>query len=82
MKRDIGVVRELDELGRIVIPREIFENRYIKSGDSLEIFITESEIVLRKYTPGCLFCDEIQNLKYFKGKQICKKCLNELTAEH
>ncbi|MCR3761813.1 AbrB/MazE/SpoVT family DNA-binding domain-containing protein [Clostridium felsineum] len=76
----IGIVRKVDELGRIVIPKETRSQLNINEGDSLEIFIdeVESHIVLRKYAPGCTFCNSLSDISYFKGVRVCKQCKEEL----
>ena len=45
-----GIVRRIDELGRIVIPKEIRKNLRIKNGDNLEILVDGENIVLKKYS--------------------------------
>lgn len=76
----IGIVRKVDELGRIVIPKETRSQLAVSEGDSLEIFIDEDEkhIILRKYSPGCSFCNSLSDITYFKGVRICKECLEDL----
>ena len=54
--KSTGVVRKIDELGRIVLPIEIRNNLDIKSRDAVEIFVDEDKIVLKKYEPACIFC--------------------------
>ena len=75
-----GIVRKVDELGRIVIPKETREQLYITVRDPLEIFIDEEEpsIILKKYTPGCLFCGEMDNVFNFKDKMVCHNCLKDI----
>lgn len=73
-----GIVRKVDELGRIVIPKETRKLLYIDQGDSLEIFEDDTEIILRKYAPGCTFCGNIKNVHLFKGVRICNECTDEL----
>lgn len=46
-----GIIRRIDDLGRIVIPKEIRRNLRIKNGDTLEIFVNEDSVVLKKYSP-------------------------------
>lgn len=72
-----GIVRPLDKLGRVVLPIELRRSLDLKEGDSLEIFVDGKMIILKKYEPGCIFCDEIENVTKFKGKNICPKCRNE-----
>lgn len=76
--RSIGIVRKVDELGRIVIPKETRDKLSIHIGDSLEIFYDEESIYLKKYTPGCIFCGDISDTIYYKGSCICKKCFEDL----
>lgn len=73
-----GVVRKVDELGRIVVPIELRRNLEIKEGTPLEIFIDEEGIVLRKYQISCIFCNSSEELKDFNGKKICEDCIRKL----
>lgn len=73
-----GIVRKMDELGRVVIPKETRKILSIKEGDSLEIFQDEKEIILKKYSPGCTFCGNMDFLTKFKGVNICEDCKDEL----
>jgi len=78
--KSIGIVRKVDELGRIVIPIEIRRNLDIDTKDSLEIFIDEDKIILKKYSlaQSCVFCGEAEDVNYYKDKSICDSCLKEL----
>lgn len=74
--KSTGIVRKIDELGRIVLPKEIRRARGLTHGTPMELFVDEDQIILRKYEPGCVLCGSVQNLKTHKsGKKICKKCL-------
>lgn len=73
-----GIVRNIDELGRIVVPKEMRTKMDILCGDPVEIFVEDDKIVLRKFAPNCLFCESADAVTVFKGKKICKKCLEEL----
>ncbi|MFB0830911.1 AbrB/MazE/SpoVT family DNA-binding domain-containing protein [Brevibacillus laterosporus] len=76
MMKPTGIVRKIDELGRIVLPKEIRSARGLTHGTPMELFVDEDQIILRKYEPGCILCGSVQNLKIHKsGKKICKKCL-------
>jgi len=79
--KSTGIVRRLDNLGRIVIPAELREIYDIGAKDALEIYVDGEQIVLKKYEPACIFCGEARNIKNYKGKSICKKCLEELRGE-
>ncbi|AKG36976.1 AbrB/MazE/SpoVT family DNA-binding domain-containing protein [Paenibacillus durus] len=81
--KDTGMIRSLDNLGRIVVPVEIRMTRNIDIGDPIEFFILDDHIiVLRKYTSTeCTFCRSLDNVTYFKDQFICNSCLQEL-ANH
>ena len=70
----IGVVRKLDELGRVVLPVELRRVYDLKVGDGLEIFVDSGSIVLRKYEPACVFCGEAGALTEHQGKKVCDRC--------
>jgi transcriptional pleiotropic regulator of transition state genes len=76
--KSTGVIRRVDELGRIVIPMELRKNFDIKEKDPLEIFVEGEQIMLRKYQVGCLFCGESKDIQSYKGKHICKDCIEEM----
>lgn len=77
-KSTIGVTREVDNLGRIVIPKELRKALDIGERDSLETYIDGEQIILKKYEPACIFCHEAKEVIDFKGKNVCKKCIKEL----
>ena len=76
--KSTGIVRKIDELGRIVLPIEIRNTLGIANRDPIEIFVDEDRIVLRKYQPSCIFCGNADNVDTYKGKLICSDCLKEL----
>lgn len=76
--KSTGIVRRVDELGRIVLPIELRRTLEIGEKDQLEIYVEGSNIVLRKYRPTCIFCDSAREISVFRGKNICPKCLREL----
>lgn len=73
-----GIVRKIDELGRIVIPVELRRTLHVDIGDAFEVFMDEDRIYLKKYTPACLFCDNTEQLVYFKGKMVCSSCMTDI----
>jgi transcriptional pleiotropic regulator of transition state genes len=75
--KSTGIVRKVDELGRRVIPMELRRDISIKEGNELEICIENSDIIFRKYTPGCNCCGETQELKEINGVRLCKKCVEK-----
>lgn len=76
--KSTGVVRQLDTLGRIVLPIELRRTMDIGVKDMLEIFVEGDEIILKKYHPSCIFCSDARDVVPYKGKLVCKSCLAEL----
>ena len=76
--KSTGIVRKVDELGRIVLPIELRRTLDIAVKDALEIYVDEGTIILKKYEPSCRFCGNSKDVISFKGKNICPKCLEEL----
>ena len=76
--KSTGIVRKVDELGRVVIPIELRRNLDIDVKDALEIFVDGEHIILKKYAPACIFCGQAKDVTSFKGKNICPACLEEL----
>ena len=78
MLKSTGIVRKVDELGRVVIPIELRRTLGISEKDALEIYVDGERIILKKYEPACIFCGNAEQVFHFKGKIICKECLNEM----
>ena len=76
--KSTGIVRKVDELGRIVLPIELRRTLGIEEKDALEIYVDENTIMLKKYEPACIFCGSADNVMNFKGKNVCEHCRNEL----
>ncbi len=74
-----GMVKQIDELGRIVIPKEIKKTMGIEPRDYLEIFVDGDNIILHRYNPGCIFCGSTNGISVYKNKLICENCKKELT---
>lgn len=74
-----GIVRPIDDLGRIVLPIELRKAMNINRRDLLEIFVDDSNIILKKYDKSCVFCGNIENIQDFKGHSVCSKCLSEIS---
>ena len=73
-----GVVRKVDELGRIVLPIELRRTLDIEIKDPIEIFVDDEYILLKKYEPACIFCGNAKNVRRIKEKNVCEDCLKEL----
>ena len=80
--KSTGIVRKVDELGRIVLPIEMRRTLDIAERDSLEIFVDEDSIILKKYQPACIFCDNTKDIISYKGKNICPDCINKLKTRY
>ena len=81
MLKSTGVVRKVDELGRIVIPIELRRTMGIEEKDALEIYVDNEKIILKKYEPACIFCGNAKNVQNYKGKNICSSCLTEISKQ-
>jgi transcriptional pleiotropic regulator of transition state genes len=79
---DTGIVRNLNSVGQVFIPQETRDILSIHVKDSLEIFTGEEAgkpvIILKKYYPGCVFCNAVDDCIRFKGKFVCRKCIDEI----
>lgn len=74
-----GVIRRIDELGRIVLPSDVRKALDLKSGtDRVEIFADGESIVLKKYRASCIFCGEFENTVEFKGQKVCASCAGRI----
>lgn len=76
--KSTGIVRKVDELGRVVIPIEIRNQFEIAEKDPIEIYVDGSSIILKKYERSCLFCGNTKKIVSYKDKLICSKCLNQI----
>ena len=76
--KSTGIVRKVDELGRIVLPIEMRRTLDIAEKDALEIYVEGSSVILKKYKPSCIFCDAEKDVTELNGKNVCPKCLKEL----
>lgn len=79
--KSTGIVRKIDNLGRIVLPIE--QRRILEIGDrdSLEIFIEDNMLILKKYQPACIFCGNAKDVMTFKGRNICPNCIHEINTK-
>ena len=72
--KSTGIVRNVDELGRIVIPKEMRTTLNIKNSDPIEIYVSEDKIILKKVENSCVFCGSKEDLEKYKNKMICTAC--------
>lgn len=76
--KSTGMIRRVDELGRVVIPKEIRNKLEIQEKDPIEIYVDGSSIVLKKFESNCIFCGGTKDLSQYKDKLICKKCIDNI----
>lgn len=76
--KSTGIVRKVDELGRVVLPIELRRTLNIAEKDALEIYVDGESIILKKYEPACIFCSNAKDIITYKGKNICSSCKDEL----
>lgn len=76
--KSTGIVRRVDELGRVVIPIEIRNKFEIKEKDPIEIYVDGSSIILKKFEPNCVFCGNSKNLVEYNDKLVCNKCIKKI----
>ncbi len=83
MAKATGIIRRVDDLGRVVLPKELRRTLQIADNDPLEIFVdSDGEIILKKYAPGCAYCGEIEGAVKVLGKVLtCRDCLDKIAAE-
>ena len=77
--KSTGIVRKVDELGRIVLPIELRRTLDIAERDELEIYLDEDKVILKKYEPSCIFCGESEEILPFNGYMVCLDCIDKLT---
>ncbi len=76
--KSTGIVRKVDELGRIVLPIELRRTLDIAERDELEIYLDDDKVVLRKYEPSCIFCSSSHNLTSYRGRNVCQDCIRHM----
>lgn len=77
--KSTGIVRKVDELGRIVLPIELRRMLDIAERDELEIYMENDQIILQKYAPNCIFCESSRGLTNYKGKNVCRECMRTIS---
>ena len=76
--KSIGIVRQIDNLGRVTIPKEIRNNFDIENGAPMEILVDDDKVIFKKYSPQCVFCGNTDNVTDYKNKVVCSSCVNTL----
>ncbi len=76
--KSTGIIRKVDELGRIVLPIELRRTLDIAEKDEIEIFMDNDQIVLQKFEPSCIFCGSSKMLITYRGKNVCRECVHSM----
>ena len=76
--KDTGIIRPIDELGRIVLPMELRRSLDLNPKDGVEVFVEKDRIILKKHVPSCIFCGGTEELSVYKDKPVCASCLADL----
>lgn len=74
-----GVVRKVDQLGRIVLPKSLRRRYQMNEGDPVEILVQGDHIILERYRPRCVFCGALEDVREFKERYLCGKCMAEMS---
>ncbi len=77
--KSLGMIRRVDELGRIVLPVEFRRNLNIEERDELEIYMETDRIVIEKFEPLCIFCSSSRDLVTYSGKNVCQSCIRKMS---
>jgi transcriptional pleiotropic regulator of transition state genes len=80
MMKPAGVVRKVDQLGRIVLPKSLRKRYLMNEGDPVEIFVQGDHIILERYRPKCVFCGSIADVHEFKERYLCGVCVKEMAT--
>ena len=78
--KSTGIIRKVDELGRIVLPIQLRRSLDIAERDELEIYLDGDRIILQKFETSCVFCGSARKLANYRGKNICQECVREIAA--
>lgn len=76
--KSTGIIRKVDELGRIVLPIELRRTLDIAERDELEIYLDNDRIILQKFEPSCIFCGSSHRLVSYHGKNVCQECIHNM----
>ncbi len=76
--KSLGIIRKIDEVGRLVLPKELRETMDIDCKTPFEIYTDKDTIILKKYMPSCIFCGEAEDVTQYCNKNICKACIKKI----
>lgn len=73
-------VRHIDDVGRLILPMDLRRKLHIEKGGDFEVFMDDEMIVMRKYQPSCIFCESMEQIEQYKGRNICAACRARIGA--
>ena len=76
--KSTGIIRKVDDLGRIVLPIELRRTLDIAERDEIEIYMEDDRIILQKFEPACIFCASSRGLITYRGKNVCQECVKKM----
>ena len=76
--KSTGIIRKVDDLGRIVLPIELRRTLDIAERDEIEIYMENDKIILQKFEPACIFCESTRGLMSYRGKNVCQECVKKM----
>ena len=76
--KSTGIIRKVDDLGRIVLPIELRRTLDIAERDEIEIYMENDKIILQKFEPACIFCESVRGLMSYRGKNVCQECVKKM----
>lgn len=77
--KSTGIIRKVDELGRVVLPIELRRTLDLAERDELEIYLDNDKIILQKFEPSCIFCGSSAGLVSYRGKNVCQDCIRDMS---
>lgn len=80
--KSLGITRKIDELGRVVIPKETRDIMGLDIKEPVAFYMEgDDTLIIKKFNPGCVFCGEMNELTDYKDKKVCKKCAKDLNKK-
>ncbi|HEX7057492.1 MAG TPA: AbrB/MazE/SpoVT family DNA-binding domain-containing protein [Bacilli bacterium] len=76
--KPVGVVRKVDQLGRIVLPKSLRKRYQMNEGDPVEILVQGDHIILERYKPRCVFCSSMESVSEYKNRTVCAACREQM----
>lgn len=77
-----GIVKKIDQLGRVVVPREIRRSLMLEESDPVEMYLENGAVIIKPYKPNCIICGGADDIVLYKTKKICSDCVEGLTLKN